>query len=123
MYNNAKMAKKMYIFSEQIRSYIENYCILGIQANIIFNKIFRVYENHELSFPSVIQCCKDLMWCRFRKKCTSCNISKKVEKINVFVANDARFTTRHITQCHGIPVGAAHTIIRRYLELRRICAR
>ena len=48
---------------------------------------------------------------------------KIVEKITNLVATDARFTTRHIAKCVGISVGAAHTILRRDLTMRRISAR
>ena len=39
-------------------SYVENRCILGIQAKDIFNEIRRVYGNNELSFSSVKRWCK-----------------------------------------------------------------
>ena len=48
---------------------------------------------------------------------------KIVEKVTNLVATDARFTTRHIAKCVGISVGAAHIILRRDLEMRRISAR
>ena len=48
---------------------------------------------------------------------------KIVEKVTNLVATDARFTTRHIAKCVGISVGAAHTILRRDLKMRRISAR
>ena len=48
---------------------------------------------------------------------------KIVEKVTNLVATDARFTTRHIAKCVGISVGAAHTILRRDLKMRRINAR
>ena len=35
------------------------------------------------------------------------------------VATYTRFTTRHIAKCVGISVGAAHTIFRRGLKMRR----
>ena len=46
--------------------------------------------------------------------------SKKVKDL---IATDARFTTRYIAECVGISIGAAHTILRRDLEMRRISAR
>ena len=42
-----------------------------------------------------------------------------VEKVTNLVATDTRFTTRHIAKCVGISVGAAHTILRRGLKMRR----
>ena len=52
------MVGKRSPFTDQIRSYVENRCILGIQAKDIFNEIRRVYGNNELSFSSVKR------WCR-----------------------------------------------------------
>ena len=48
---------------------------------------------------------------------------KIVEKVTNLVATDARFTTTHIAKCVAILVGAAHTILRRNLKMRRISAR
>ena len=48
---------------------------------------------------------------------------KIVEKVMNLIATDARFTTRHIAKCLCISVGAAHTILRRDLTMRRISAR
>ena len=112
------------------RSYIKNRCILGIQAKDIFNEICRVYGNNELSFSSVTRWCtkfksgvdsvEDAPYARRPKTATS---QKIVEKVTNLVATDARFTTRHIAKCVGISEGAAHTILRRDLKMKRICAR
>ena len=48
---------------------------------------------------------------------------KIVEKVTNLVATGARFTTRPIAKCVGISVGAAHTILRRDLKIRRISVR
>ena len=48
---------------------------------------------------------------------------KIVERVTNLVATDARYTTRHITKCVGISVGAANTILRHDLKMRRISAR
>ena len=45
-------------FTDQIRSYIKNCCILGIQAKDIFDEMCHVYGNKELSFSSVTRWCK-----------------------------------------------------------------
>ena len=97
------MVGKRSPFTDQIRSYIKNRCILGIQAKDIFNEICRVYGNNELSFSSVTRWCKkfksgvdseeDAPHARRPKTA----ISKKiVEKVMNLVATDARFTIRHI---------------------------
>ena len=96
----------------------------------IFNEIYRVYGSNELSFLSVTRWCKkfksgvdsveDVPYARRPKNATS---QKLVEKVTTLVATDARFTTRPIAKCVGISVGAAHTILRRDLRMRRISAR
>ena len=50
-------------------------------------------------------------------------LQKIVEEVTNLVATDTRFTTRHIAKCVRISVGAAHTILRRDLKMRRISAR
>ena len=50
-------------------------------------------------------------------------MAKIVEKVANLVATNARFKTRHIAKYVGISVGAAHTILRRDLKMRRISAR
>ena len=122
------MVGKRSPFTDQIRSYIKNRCILGIQAKYIFNDICRFYGNNELSFSSATWWCKksksgvdsveDAHHARRPKTATS---PKIVEKVTNLVATDARFTTRHIAKCVGISVGAAHTILRRDLKMKRIC--
>ena len=58
MYTKAKLVGKRSPFTDQIRSYIKNRCILGIQAKEIFKEICRVYGNKKLSFSSVTWWCK-----------------------------------------------------------------
>ena len=70
-------------------------------------------------FKSGVDSVKDAPHAR-RPKTAS---QKIVEKVKNMVATDARFTLRHIAKCVGISVGAAHTILRRDLKMRRISAR
>ena len=96
----------------------------------IFNEICRVYGKTNFLFSSAIRWCKkfksdvdsveDAPHARRPKTAT---LQKIVEKVMDLVATDARFTTRHIAKCVGISVGAAHTILRRDLKMRRISAR
>ena len=50
-------------------------------------------------------------------------LQKIVEKVTNLVAADARFTTGHIAKCVGTSIGAAHTILRRDLKMKKISAR
>ena len=71
-------------------------------------------------FKSGVDSVEDAPHARRPKTATS---QKIVEKVMNLVATDARFTTRDIAKCVGISVGAAHTILRRDLKMRRISAR
>ena len=71
-------------------------------------------------FKSGVDSVEDAPPARPPKTATS---QKIVEKVTNLVATDTRFTTRHIAKCVGISVGAAHTILRRDLKMRRISAR
>ena len=71
-------------------------------------------------FKSGVESVEDAPHARRPKTATSQTI---VEKVTNSVAADARFTTRHIAKCVGISVGAADTILRRDLKMRRISAR
>jgi hypothetical protein len=57
-YSCIKMFRKWSPFTDQIRSYNKNRCILYIQAKDIFNEICLVYGNNELSFSSVTRWCQ-----------------------------------------------------------------
>ena len=116
-------------YTDQIRSYIKNRCILSIQAKDILNEICRVYGNNELSFSSVTRSCN-----KFKSGADSVEdaphadqnlqLRKKiVEKVTNLVDTDARFTTRHIAKCIGISEGAAHTILKQDLKMGRISAK
>jgi hypothetical protein len=91
------MVGKRSLFTDQIRSNIENRCILVIQAKDIFNKICRVNGNNGLSFSSVTWLCKkfksgvgsvkDACHARRPKTATS---PKMVEKVKDRIAADAK---------------------------------
>ena len=89
-----------------------------------------LWEERTFFFSSVTRGCKkfksgvdsveDVPHTRRPKTATS---QKTVEEVTNLVATDDRFTTRHIAKCVGISVGAAHTIVRRDVKMRRISAR
>jgi histone-lysine N-methyltransferase SETMAR len=125
------MLGKRSSFTDQIRSYyIKNRCTLGVQAKYIFNEICRVYGDNELSFVSVIRWCKKLKSgldsVKDAPHAHRPKIAFSLKLVGEFkdlIATDARFTTRYIAQCVGISIGAAHTIVRRDLKVRKISAR
>ena len=117
-------------YAVEIRSYIKNRCILGIRCKDIFDEICSVYGHNEMSFSTVFRWCKkfscglgsseDAPHDRRPKRATS---AKMVARVKEIVATDARYTTRQIASMVGISLGAAHTILKRDLKMRKICAR
>lgn len=124
------MVGKRSPFSGDIRAYIKNRCILGIRPKDIFNELCRIYGKDELSYSSVFRWCKrfntglyaleDVPHARRPRSATG---PKMVAKVKKMVANDARFSVKHIARCVGISTGAVHTILKRDLKMKRICAR
>ena len=86
------------------------------KTNFLFSSVTRRCKE----FKSVVDSVEDAPYARRPKTATS---QKIVEKVTNLVATDARSTTRHIAKCVGISVGAAHTILRRDLKMRKISAR
>ena len=85
-------------------------------TNFLFSFVTRWCKKFKSGADSV----EDAPQARCPKTATS---QKIVEKVTNLVATDARFTTRHIAKCAGISIGAAHTILRRDLKMRRLSAR
>ena len=85
-------------------------------TNFLFSSVTRWCKKFKSGVDSVV----DAPNARCPNPATLQNI---VEKVMNLVAIDARFTTRHIAKCVGISVGAAHTILRRDLKMRKISAR
>ena len=92
------------------------YVVFMGTTNFLFSSVTRWYKK----FKSGVDSVEVAPHVRRPKTATS---QKIVEKVTNLVATDARFTTRHIAKCVGISVGAAHTILRRDLKMRRISAR
>ena len=85
-------------------------------TNFLFSSVTRWCKK----FKSGVDSVEDASHARRPKTVT---LQKIVEKVTNWVATDTRFTTRHIAKCVGISVGAAHTILRRDLKMRKISAR
>ena len=85
-------------------------------TNFLFSSVTRWCKK----FKSGVDSAEDAPNARCPNPATLQNI---VEKVTNLVAIDARFTTRHIAKCVSISVGAAHTILRRDLKMRKISAR
>ena len=81
-------------------------------TNFLFSSVTRWCKK----FKSGVDSVEDAPHARRPKTAISLKI---VEKVTNLVATCTRFTTRHIAKCVGISVGAAHTIFRRGLKMRR----
>ena len=92
------------------------FVVFMVTTNFLFSSVTMWCKK----FKSGVDSVEDAPNARRPKTATSQRI---VEKVTNSVATDARFTTMHIAKCDGISVGAAHTILRRDLKMRRISAR
>ena len=81
-------------------------------TNFLFSTVTRWCKK----FKSDVDSVEDAPHARRPKTAIS---QKIVEKVTNLVATDARFTSKHIAKCVGISVGAAHTILRRNLKMRK----
>ena len=92
------------------------YVVFMGTTNFLFSSVTRWSKK----FKSGVDLVEDASHAHRPKTATT---KKIVEKVTNLVATDARFSTKHIAKCVGISVGAAHTILRHDLKMRRISAK
>ena len=85
-------------------------------TNFLFSSVTRWCKKLKSGVDSV----EDAPYARRPKTATS---QKIVEKVTNLVATNAKLPTRHTAKCVGVSVGAAHTILRHDLKMKKISAR
>ena len=53
----------------------------------------------------------------------TCVTKANIAAVKIVVEQDARFTVKDIASCTGISEGSVQTILKKRLDLRKICAR
>ena len=113
----------------EIRSYIKCRIRLNIDSKQIFNELCGIYGPQTISMRTVFRWVKAFKAGKFsvedntrpgRPKIsgTKANIAVKI-----VVEQDVRMSVKDIASCTGISEGSVQTILKKCLDLRKLCAR
>ena len=114
----------------EIRSYIKCCIRLNIDSKQIFNELCGIYGPQTISMRTVFRWVKafksgkisvedDTRPGRLKTAVTKANIAA----VNIVVEQNARLSVKDIASCTGISEGSMQTILKRHLDLRKVCAR
>ena len=113
----------------EIRSYIKCRIRLSIDSKQIFNELC-VYGSQTISMCTVFRWVKAFKAGKFsveddthpgRPKTSVTKANSAAVKI--VVKQDVRLSVKDIASCTGIPEGSVQTILKKHLDLRKICAK
>ena len=114
----------------EIRSYIKCRIRLNIDSKQIFNELCGIYGPQTISMRTVFRWVK-----AFKAGKSSVEVDTRpgrpktsVTKANIAavknaVEQDARLSVKDIASCTGISKGSLQTILKKRLDLRKVCAR
>ena len=111
----------------EIRSYIKCRIRLNIDSKQIFNELCSIYGPQTISMRTVFRWVKAFKAGKFsveddtrpgRPK-TKANIAA----VKIVVEQDARLSVKDIASCTGISEGSVQTILKKRLNLTKVCAR
>ena len=114
----------------EIRSYIKCSIRLNIDSKQIFNELCGIYGPQTISMRRVFRWVKafkagessveaDTRPGRPKTSVTKANIAA----VKIVVNQDARLSIKDIASCTGISEGSVQTIMKKHLDLRKVCAR
>ena len=111
----------------EIRSYIKCRIRLNIDSKQIFNELCGIYGPQTISMRTVFRLIKagkfsvedDTRPGRPKTSVTKANIAA----VKIVVEQDARLSVKDIASCTGISKGSVQTILKKGLDLRKVCAR
>ena len=110
-----------------IRSYIKCRIRLNIDSKQIFNELCGIYGPQTTSMRTVFRWFKAGKFSveddtRPGRPKTSV-IKANIAAVKIVVEQDARLSVRDIASCTGVSEGSVQTILKKRLDLRKICAR
>ena len=114
----------------EIRSYSKCRIRLNIDSKQIFNELCGIYGPQTISMRTVFRWVKAFKGGKFsveddtrsRKPKTSV-IKANIAAVKIVVEQDARLSVKDIASCTGISEGSVQTILKKHLDLRKVCAR
>ena len=111
----------------EIRSYIKCRIWLNIDSKQTFNELCGIFGPQTISMHTVLRWVKagkfsvegDTRPGRPKTSVTKANIAA----VKIVVEQDARLSVKDIASCTGISEGSVQTILKKRLDLRKVCAR
>ena len=114
----------------EIRSYIKRSIRLNIDSKQIFNELCDIYGPQTISMRTVFRLVKAFKAEKFsleddthpgrpETSVTKANITA----VKIVVEQDVQLSVKDIASCTGISEGSVQTILKKRLDLRKICAR
>ena len=114
----------------EICSYIKCHIRLNIDSKQIFNELCGIYGPQTTSMCTVFRWVKAVKAGKFsfeddthpgrsKNSVTKANIAA----VKIVVEQDARLSVKDIASCTGISEGSVQTILKKCLDLRKVCAR
>ena len=108
----------------EIRSYIKCHIRLNIDSKQIFNEFCGIYRPQAISMHTVLGGLKLLKLGNFRPGRPKTSVTKaNIAVVKIVVEQDARLSVKDIASCTGISEGSVQTILKKRLDLRKVCAR
>ena len=103
----------------EIRSYIKCRIRLNIDSKQIFNELCGIYRWVKAFKAWKFSVEDDTRPGRPKTPVTKANIAA----VKIVVEQDARLSVKDIASCTGISKGSVQTILKKRLDLRKVCAR
>ena len=113
----------------EIRSYIKCHIRLNTDSKQIFNELCGIYGPQTISMCTVFRWVKAFKAGKFpiddigpgrpKTSVTKANIAA----VKIVVKQDARLSVKDIACCTGISEGSVQTILKKRLDLRKVCTR
>ena len=113
----------------EIRSYIKCCIRLNIDSKQILNELCGIYGPQTISMHTIFRWVKAFKLGNFLLKMIPVLEGlKPVTKANIAVVKivseqDARLSVKDMASCTGISEGSVQTILKKHLDLRKVCAR
>ena len=114
----------------EIRSYIKCRIRLNIDSKQIFNELCDIYGPQTISMRKVFRWVKAFKAGKFsfeddtRPGRPETSVTKaNIVAVTIVVEQDARLSVRDIASCTDISEGSVKTILKKRLDLRKVCAR
>ena len=114
----------------EIRSYIKCRIRLYIDSKQIFNELCGIYGPQTISMRTVFRWVNAFKAGKFSVEDDTCpgrpktSVTKaNIAAVKIVIEQDAGLSVKDIASCTGISEGSVQTILKKRLDLRKVCAR